>query len=424
MNSLPRFEERVLTIKNRKADFLKIAKEHGTPLYIYDKEEVQNNYRTFRDAFLNEGIDMKVFYAVKSNYYPGLLRTVVQEGGNLDVSSDRELKLALEAGATKIIYTGPGKSESDFALILDHHEKITVNLESVREMELLAKMAAERKVVARCGVRIITAMQAGWTKFGIPIKDLADFFQKAQMHPSLKFCGVHFHISFNNNPSGYVKTLEEVSLYLQKHLSAKELAKFEYLDIGGGYYPAHLQAKYTWNLAQTMELPANYMAQVFADDFESRTAPIHTEPIEVFAKEIAVAVKKFITPFLPNVQIYTEPGRYISHSSLHFLLRLMDIKEGRIGIVDGGMNLIGWEIFQYYYYAPVFNLSQFSAEKEIPFLMYGSLCTPDDVWGYYMYTAGQPKEGDVLMIPYQGAYTYTMAQTFIKKIAPVYDWKE
>ena len=424
MNLIPQFKDRAVTIERNKAKFFEIAEKVGTPLYIYDETEVQKNYRTFKNAFKNEGIDINVFYAVKSNFYLGLLKTVVQEGGNLDVSSDRELQLALKAGAKKIIYTGPAKTEKDFELILAHHEKISVNLESEREMELLAEMAAKKKIVARCGVRIVTAMQAGWTKFGIPIADLANFFRKAQKYPSLNFCGIHFHISFNKSPEKYVKTLEELSEYLKANFTEDERQKFEYLDMGGGYFPAHLQAYYSWNPGQTLDLPVDYLDDVFEDKYESRIIPVQTEPIEVFAEQISAALKKFIVPTIPNSQFYAEPGRYISHSSMHFLLRLMDIKEGRIGITDGGINLIGWDLFQYYYYAPIFNLSQFSSRREIPFLTYGSLCTPEDVWGYYMYTAGQPKDGDLLLIPYQGAYTYTMSQTFIKNIAPVYDWKK
>lgn len=424
MNSLPHFKNRALAIQKQKAKFLKIATKTGTPLYVYDKAEVQKNFCSFKTAFQKQGIDIGVFYAVKSNFYPGLLKTVVGEGGHLDVSSDRELKLALKAGAKQIIYTGPAKTKADFELILAHHKRITINLESEREMELLAKMAAKKRVVARCGVRIVTAMQAGWTKFGIPISALSDFFRKAQKYPSLNFCGIHFHISFNTNPKGYVKTLKEISDYLKAHFTEAERRKFEYLDIGGGYYPHHFHALYTWNPKQGTELPANYLNDIFEDRFESRTIPLHTETIETFAKQIGLVFKTRIRPLIPNAKLYAEPGRYICHNSMHFLLRLMDIKEGRIGITDGGVNLIGWDIFQYYYYAPIFNLSQFSAKKEIPFLTYGSLCTPEDIWGYYMYTAGQPKEGDVLLIPYQGAYTYALAQTFIKRIAPVYDFAD
>jgi diaminopimelate decarboxylase len=106
------------------------------------------------------------------------------------------------------------------------------------------------------------------------------------------------------------------------------------------------------------------------------------------------------------------------------LLRIIDIKKNKnnsFGITDGSGNMIGWEKYEFFYYAPVINLSQFDTKNEIPFITYGSLCMPDDIWGYYMYTKGTPKPNDVIVVPFQGAYTYTFAQNFIKEIPPVYD---
>ncbi|MCF7917533.1 alanine racemase [Candidatus Gracilibacteria bacterium] len=423
MNIFRDSKKRLALIKKQKDAFLKIAQQSKTPLYLFDKTEIQKNLKTFKNAFRNEGIDINVFYAVKSNYYHGLLKTVVKEGENLDVSSQRELKLALKAGAKQIIYTGPAKTKEDFELILKHHEKINVNLESLRELRLLAEMAEKKKVIMRCGVRIYTRMQNGWTKFGIPMEELATFFREAQKYKSIHFCGIHFHISFNKNPEKYIKTLEMLSEYLQKNFTQTEREEFEYLDIGGGFYPQQWQAIYSWNEDQESAIPEerDYIKEILEDKFLSRTLTVLSQPIEIFAQEISRVLQKKIKNVLPNVSFYAEPGRYISHSCMHFLLNLVDIKTPHIGITDGGNNMVGWELFQFYYYAPIFNLSQFDEEREIPFITYGSLCTPDDIWGYYLYTKKQPKEGDILLIPYQGAYTYTLAQQFIKDVPPVYD---
>ncbi|MFH0837650.1 MAG: hypothetical protein V1880_00070 [Patescibacteria group bacterium] len=76
MNPIPHFKERALTIEKRKKEFLNIAEKTGSPLYLYDKAEVQKNYRAFTSAFKKEGVDIQVYYAVKSNFYLGLLKTV------------------------------------------------------------------------------------------------------------------------------------------------------------------------------------------------------------------------------------------------------------------------------------------------------------------------------------------------------------
>jgi len=422
-NSSPKIEK----INQAKDNFLAIAEKEKTPLYLYDEEEVQNNVRAFKKAFEKNGLKVNIFYATKSNPYFGLLKTVVGEGEGIDVSSQRELQLALSAGAQKIIYTGPAKTESDFELILHHHEKIIVNLESIRELLLLNKLAKAKGVIVRCGVRVSTANQKGWTKFGIPLSQLKDFYDQSKDQSSINFCGLHFHISMNKTPEPYVKTLNELSVYFEENFSKEELQGFKYIDMGGGFYPEILDGVYPWNKGQEIKYINDpfLFDGIYADKFKPRYIPTLVNPIDDFGKQIADVFCEKIRPLLPNAELYAEPGRFVSHSSMHIVLNLVEIKEEKsgafIGITDGGNNMIGWEKYQFCNYVPIFNLSQFDATREIPFIIYGSLCTPDDIWGYYLYTKGAPQPGDILIMPYQGAYTYTLAQEFIKDVPCVYD---
>lgn len=416
----PSFKPRFQKVKTLRSRLLDIANKVGTPLYIYDKEEVQKNVQTFKNAFKKEGLNINIFYATKSNYYQGILKTVVKEHEGLDVSSQRELKLAIEAGAEKIVYTGPAKTEKDFELILKYNKKITVNLESIRELTLLAKMAEEKKVKVRCGVRIYTKMQSGWTKFGTPMENLKTFFDEAKKYKSINFCGIHFHISYNKTPDKYIKTFKILATYLKKNFAENERKQFEYIDMGGGFYPQPFEGIHPWNPEEnSMDTPDE--KDILSTKPNKRYIPIKVDPIEKFAKEIVKIYKKEILPLLPNISLYAEPGRYICHSAMHMIFKIIDIKNPRLGITDGSNNMIGWERYQFFHYVPLFNLSQFDQKNEIPFVTYGSLCTPDDVWGYYIYTKKTPKEGDIIIMPFQGAYTYTFAQNFIKEIPPVYD---
>ncbi len=412
-------------IEALKPVFLKIAQKSGTPVYVFDPNEVRANIVSFKNAFKDAGVDANIFYAAKSNYYPPLLQTVVKSGEGIDVSSGRELKLALKAKARRIIYTGPAKSEKDFELILKNISKITVNLESVRELKLFDSMCSKKRVRAKCGVRIFTQSQAGWTKFGIPLSELRSFSDEAAKCGNINFCGIHFHISFNKDPENYVNTIIELADYMKANFSGSENLRFEYVDIGGGFYPQSFEALYPWNPEQHTYYPneKEILDKIISDSFQPRYLPLKVDSIEKFAKDITAAFKNKILKIMPNAALYCEPGRYISHSSMHILLRIMDIKRGKIGITDGGANMIGWEKYQYCDYVPTFNLSQFTQKREIPFMLYGSLCTPEDIWSYYLYTASDPKEGDIVLVPFQGAYTYTLAQEFIKEIPPVLDLK-
>lgn len=415
------FSSKISKIRKSRLRFIALARKNSTPLYLYDAVEVKVNLTRFKQAFAKSGLPVKIFYAIKSNPYPDLLKTIVNEGACLDASSQRELKLALAAKAKQIIYTGPAKTTEAFRLILRHRKKITVNLDSFRELELLAKLAQQRKVVVRCGVRVHTAQQQGWTKFGIALDKLRKFYDQARKHSALKFCGIQFHISLNKNPKKYVATLQELAKYLRTNFSTNELSEFKYVDIGGGFYPAAFEGIHSWNPKQVMDFGngANaHFKNILADKFKPRYLPIRTDPIEKFAKEIAKAWRDQIRTLLPSARLYAEPGRFISHSAMHFLLKVADLKDGRVAILDGGTNMIGWEKYQFFYYAPIFNLTHFSSTREQPCILYGSLCTPDDLWGYYFY-GKKIAIGDILLIPFQGAYTYTLAQNFIKAIPQV-----
>jgi diaminopimelate decarboxylase len=77
---------------------------------------------------------------------------------------------------------------------------------------------------------------------------------------------------------------------------------------------------------------------------------------------------------------------------------------------------VGWERYESDYF-PVLNLSRPSLQEQ-PCHILGSLCTPHDVWGTSYFGAGI-EPGDILMIPTQGAYTYSLRQHFIKPLPPV-----
>jgi diaminopimelate decarboxylase len=99
-------------------------------------------------------------------------------------------------------------------------------------------------------------------------------------------------------------------------------------------------------------------------------------------------------------------------------MRVVDVKTPTKIIADAGVNLIGWEGLRYDY-EPIINLSDFSTtEKDCR--VYGNLCMADDIWGYSCF-AKKIRVGDLLVMPYQGAYTFSLAQNFIKPIPPVYD---
>jgi len=108
-----------------------------------------------------------------------------------------------------------------------------------------------------------------------------------------------------------------------------------------------------------------------------------------------------------------EPGRWLCHDAVHMLVKVVDKKAENIVITDGGTNMVGWDRFETDFF-PVMNLTRPSTEEH-ECAVYGSLCTPHDIWGYSYFGEGI-ENGDMLLIPTQGAYTFSLRQEFIKSV--------
>ncbi len=132
---------------------------------------------------------------------------------------------------------------------------------------------------------------------------------------------------------------------------------------------------------------------------------------------LGIAIHEHLNPLLPAAEYYSEPGRIVSAYALHLVLRVMDKKRDDMVIVDGGIHMVGWERYLHVY-APIMNLTR-PAMQELPVRVYGSLCDPEDLFGRSCY-ASAVEDGDVLIMPNQGAYSFATAQSFIRPIPPMH----
>lgn len=413
------FRSRVSQLKLVKSKLLKIGRLSNEPVYIFDKEEVIRNYTRMKSSFTESGINPTLYYAVKSNPYIGVLKTVVEQGGYLDVSSQYEMLLAKKAKSKKVVYTGPGKTYEDFFVFSQLFPASTVIIESETELKNLALLGRKNSTVYSIGVRVQTSGQSYWEKFGITLESLDSFIIKAKSFKNVNLTGLHFHSSFNLDSKNITSSITKIKKYLNSNDNLKFIPRF--IDIGGGIYPDNsLDAYYPWNEEQELFISnfTKVLKNIYSDNYKPRFIPETVDPSEKIIKDIALCFKK---EFLNNKSdLWIEPGRYISHSSMHILLKVVDKKNDNSVIVNGGMNMIGWEKYQFNNYSPIFNLSRFNPNKEFQCTVYGSLCAPDDIWGFYI--RGDSVEiGDILCLPFQGAYTYTLRQKFIKGETSVVD---
>jgi diaminopimelate decarboxylase len=392
----------------RRETFLAAYRGQGSPLYLFDEGALRARAREFLRAFGETLDDPRVFYAVKSNAHPWIAETLIAAGLGLDVSSGRELAAAVEWGAPRLIFSGPGKTDEELALALRHADRVTILIDSFGELERLGRAADAAGCAIRAGVRLTTEEQGLWRKFGIPLGRLGEFREAAATIPGVRLAGLQFHTSWNLDPSNQVAFLARLGAALQ---GLPEFARdLEFIDIGGGYWPSPGEWLHAPDgRAQAPEPGSGGKAG------QPGTLLHYRRPaasLETFAAHIAQALRIHVFPHC-RAQIWLEPGRWLCHDALHILLQVVDRKAPDLVVTDAGTNAIGWERFETDYF-PVLNLSQ-PALSEHPCYVLGSLCTPHDVWGYSYWGSGIAP-GDVLLIPSQGAYTYGLRQEFIKPL--------
>ncbi len=398
----------------RREEVLACLQDQPTPCYVFDPVGFANALAEFRQTFDRQLPRHHSFFAVKSNPHPRVLEAAVRHGFGLDVSSGRELSQALSFPDCPIVFSGPAKSQDDHERALAHSDRVTVHLDSFRELRNLAATAEQRRKPIRAGVRVSPQGHGAWSKFGIPLSDLPRFLRLAWESPWLQLEGVQFHLSWNRDPRPYVDSLSALAQVLTT-LEPAERARLRFIDIGGGFRPHRTEGYFP------SDHPQGSLLATAADHFDEVcefTAPHFVKdsvPLSAYAEAIGEAVRQRIAP-LGDFAIYTEPGRIVATFAMHIALRVVDRKSDDLVIVDGGIHMVGWERYLQIYH-PVVNLTH-PAERELAVRIGGSLCDCEDVFGRTCY-ASQIDEGDILLIPYQGAYSYTSAQNFIRDIPPV-----
>ncbi len=336
----------------------RIAKEVGTPAYVYSLATLKRHFRVFDQAFAK--IPHIVCFSVKANSNIALLRTFAKEGGGFDIVSGGELFRALKAGADpkKIVFSGVGKKKEEIEYALNSGI-LMFNVESEHEMVALNEIAGGIGKRAPISLRINPDVDP-------------------QTHPYLEVVGVDCHIGSQlTSVSPFVDALARVREYLDRVLVGsllKEGARIRYLDLGGG-------------------LGISYKDEM----------PPHPEE---YARAIIQGVEGL------DVTLILEPGRVIVGNAgilLTEVLYLKETDEKKFVIVDGGMNdLIRPAL--YGSYQAIQPVMQNNGEKIVADIV-GPICESGDFFAKDREIA-RPDRGDLLAVMSAGAYGFTMASNY------------
>jgi diaminopimelate decarboxylase len=395
---------------DQRDQYLRLINEHPAPLYLQDTTVLRARALQLRTAFEAVLPSVGIYYAVKSNNHPDISKTLIGEGFGLDVSSGLELEMALNLGARDIVFSGPGKTARELQLAVSHADRVVILNDSFGELHRLEDIAGRFDTRVRCGVRLNLNPTGLWRKFGIPVQDLEAFrVQTGQCH-HVNLVGLQFHSSWNLSPHKQVDMIRTLGRALAD-MPPSFNDQLEFIDIGGGYWPSQGE----W--LQPAGTPEGAVRQALGQSAGPVASHyrLSAAPIEAFAEKLGNAVHKYLFSVV-RCRICLEPGRWICNDAVHLLLSVVDKKAPDLVITDAGTNTVGWERFETDYF-PILNLTRPSLHEK-SCLILGSLCTPHDIWGY-MYFCEDIQPGDILMIPTQGAYTYSLRQNFIKPLPTV-----
>jgi diaminopimelate decarboxylase len=373
-------------------DLLELAREHGTPLYVYDEETVRLRAGEFVAAMGSAG---QVLYSAKAFASPQFLRVVAEAGLGLDVVSAGELHVARAAGypAERIHFLGNNKSREDIAAA--HRAGATLVIDGDHEFDLLDSVvpAGERM---RCEIRVSPGIQPQThefiatgqvdSKFGFSIENRAArrAVERALGHDRVDLVGLHSHLGSQIFDLG-------------GHLAAMAIM----LDL-----VAELRRDLGWEVRRLGSGGGLGIAYTRDDD-----PPTAREFVDTLLRSLRGGCAE---RSLPVPELVVEPGRAIAGPAGIALYTVGSIKDipgvRRYVAVDGGMgDNIRAKLYGARY--EVIRVDDPEPSRTETVTIAGKYCESTDILVTDAEVAPL-RSGDVVCVPASGAYHLAMASNY------------
>ncbi|AGL17506.1 Orn/DAP/Arg decarboxylase 2 [Actinoplanes sp. N902-109] len=348
--------------------------------YVYDRQALRERAAAVRAALPANTI---LLYAVKANGHPDVAGTLAQACDGLEVASGGELELAVAAGARRIVFGGPAKTDAELAAAL--HAGAQINIESGQELLRLDRLAAAAGIQAQACVRVnratatVTgthAMTGTPTPFGVDESRLGQFFALPREHVTI--LGFHLHAVSNNlDAAAHARFLTDC-LTWSASAAARHGITLRVVNAGGG-----LGVDYT-TAGTTIDLTG-------------------------FARGVRVP---------DGVTLIMEPGRVLAADAGWYAAEVLDLKHTHgtwFAVLRGGTH--HFRLPAAWGYSHPFTVLERPvwpypwdrpSVSGVPVDAVGELCTPRDVLA-----RAQPVErlrvGDVLVFARTGAYGWDIS---------------
>ena len=375
------------------------ARVGSTPFYAYDRKLLTARVEALRAVLPAE---ISLHYAIKANPMPAVVSHMARLVDGLDVASGIELRVALDTGMDprEISFAGPGKSEAELSQAVA--AGILINVESIRELGLLATIGQRLARAARVAIRVNPdfelkssgmKMGGGPKQFGIDAEQVPHALAEVA-RLGLKFEGFHIFSGSQNLRPEAICEAQTKALAMAVRLAADAPSPLRSLNLGGGFGIPYFPGERALDL-----LPIGTHLEGIVDS--ARTS-------------------------LPGAELVIELGRFLVGEAGIYVSRVVDkkVSRGEVFLVtDGGLHHhlsasgnFGQVIRKNY---PVEIGNRAGASRREVASVVGPLCTPLDLLADRMDLA-VAEPGDLVVVFQSGAYGLTASPTrFLSHPEPV-----
>ncbi|MCF6298516.1 MAG: diaminopimelate decarboxylase [Thiomicrorhabdus sp.] len=359
-----------------------LATEHGTPLFVYSKTELESRWNEFNQAFGSQ--PHLICYAVKANSNLAVLHCLAMLGSGFDIVSQGELERVLRAGGDpkKVVFSGVCKQSSEIARALEVGIRC-FNIESHAELDRIQSVAQSLDLIADISIRVNPDVDAQThpyistglkdNKFGVDINTAPELYADACALSHINPIGIDCHIGSQlTEITPFIDALERV-LKLKETLVNMGI-EIHHLDLGGG-----LGIQYT-----------------------DETPPAITAYIQAILTKLNDK----------HIEVILEPGRAIVGNAGVLLTEVEYLKpteHKNFAIIDAGMNdLIRPALYQAY--QEIVPVTPRADGLEATWDIVGPVCETGDFLGKDRCL--NLKAGDLLAVMSSGAYGFTMSSNY------------
>ena len=369
----------------KNSDLIALAKQFGSPVYVYDTSVISAQYKKLKTAF-KKVKNIKINYAVKALSNISILSFLKELGSGLDTVSIQEVELGIKAGFSpdKIIFTPNGVSLEEIECAAKKGVKINID-----NLSILEQFGTKFPEIPVC-VRINPHVMAGGnrnisvghidSKFGISIHQIPHILRIVK-NTNMNVNGIHMH-------TGSDILDIDVFLHASEILfnTAKQFKNLDFIDFGSGFKVPY-----------------------YKGDIETN--------IEEFGERLSKRFNEFCIEYGKDLTLAFEPGKFIVSEAGHFIAKVNVVKQTTSTVfaqIDSGFNHL-MRPMMYDSFHQIDNISNPKGRDRF-YSVVGYICETDTFGSNRK--INEITEGDYLAFRNAGAYCFTMSSNYNSRFRP------